>query len=80
MGSFCAVATLGRDGEGLTSGLASELGPDSDIRLEHGLQLHHELQPEGGGHLEVGGRLPEDRDVAWGERGLGSRLLWGPAQ
>lgn len=80
MGSFCAVATLGRDGEGLTSGLASEPGPDGDIRLEHGLQLHHELQPEGGGHLEVGGRLPEDRDVAWGETGLGSRLRWGPAR
>lgn len=47
MGLFSAVVTLGRDGairpalgrdrEGLTSGLASELGPDSDIHLEHGL-------------------------------------------
>lgn len=80
VGTFLALTMLGRDGairpalgrdrEGLTSGLASELGPDGDIHLEHRLQLDHELQPKGGGHLEVGGRLPEDCDVAWGERGL----------
>lgn len=52
------------EGQGLTSGLTSELGPNSDVGLEDGAQLDHEFQPEAGGHLEVGGRLPEDRDVA----------------
>lgn len=57
-------ASPGQTGVGLTSGLASELGPDSDVQLEHGPELDHELQPKGGDHLKVGGCLPEDRDVS----------------
>lgn len=36
-------ASPGQTGMGLTSGLASELGPDSDVQLEHRPQLDHEL-------------------------------------
>lgn len=57
-------ADTGQMEEGLTSGLASELGPNSDIHLEHGPELDHQFQPEGGDHLDVGGGLPEDRDIA----------------
>lgn len=69
----------GQAWRGLTSGLASELRPDGDIGLEHGLQLHHQLQPEGGGHLQVGGRLLEDSDVACrGDRGSAGDARPGP--
>ena len=36
-------ASPGQTGVGLTSGLASELGPNSDVQLEHGPQLDHKL-------------------------------------
>lgn len=70
VGPFLCSGQAAQLEEGLTFGLASELGPDGDVHLEHGLSLDHELQPEGGGHLEVGGCRSEDGDVAWGDRGL----------
>lgn len=64
-------------GKGLTSGLASELGPDSDIHLEHRTELDLQLQPKGADHLDEGGRLPEHRDVACGTEGS-ARPALGP--
>lgn len=49
----------------LTSGVAFKLEVDFHVDLEHGPQLHHQFQPEGGGHLEVGGGLSEDCDVTY---------------
>ena len=54
----------------LTSGLAFVLRLDGDVHLEDRLHLEHNLQPEGGSHLEVGGCLPEDGDVVCKISGL----------